>query len=236
MAPTYLPHVLLQMSGRLGTAGGPELWSCGIRLHAPASVVPTRAQLVTALAAMQPLVADWFSGSDTAIASNGFLTTLKLNAINAAGKQPEQDTVELDYGTPPAGARPAVVPFYQSWALTWRTAVRRGRGAAGRIYPPVVSAAMAADGYCTTVAANGMAAAGALLLSNVNQQLSLAAGSQFRAAVMSAGNDGQGGVPVVVPTFNTITGVVVDRVPDVQHRRTRQLVRSESNRVTVSGG
>jgi len=236
MATTYRPHVLLQIFGRLGGSAGVEVWSCGIRLHNASDALPTRAQLVTALDAMQPLIGNWFTSSDSYISQSGFLTGAKLNAILASGKQREQDTVEIEWASAPQGARPVLAPFYQSWALTWRTALRRGRGHSGRIYPPVVSALMEESGYCSLASSNQMAASGALLLSNVNSQLSLAAGAPYRASVMSAGNDGAGGAPVVLPASQIITGVTVDRVPDVQHRRTRQLLRSESNLVSVSGG
>lgn len=230
MALVYPPHLLLQISGRLGGVNGTEIWTCGIRFYGGAAGIPTRAQLVTAVEACLPLVRTWFAGPGSTSASAATLTTLKLNYINAQGKQPEQNTVLADYAAPVPGLVTDQVPFYQSFALTFRTDLRRGRGHSGRIFPPCVSAPIGTDGYVAANSANNMSSLAGALLNNLRRDISSALGAPWRPAVISVGDTDKG----TAAGATYITGVVVDRVPDVQHKRTNQLLRSESTLTPVS--
>jgi hypothetical protein len=85
--------------------------------------------------------------------------------------------------------------------------------------------------YIQATVADGMASAFATCLSDLCTEMAdfLVAGqgvlSYITPAVASAGDGAEGSfkAPLLVP----ITGVVCDRVGDVQHRRTRQVTRLE---------
>jgi hypothetical protein len=229
MVATWNPHLRLTYGGTLGDAPPTEVWSNTVKWHCQ-GFEPGRAQLLAgAQAAAVPLAA-WFSGSAAKIHRSAHLNFVKLNWVQASGKQRDTDTVLFDIS--PAtngGSNTQTPPFYQSFAVTLRTSQKRGRAHAGRVFPPMVvlDNPDAGTPYASTTAVGGMATAYVVMLRAVRTALATAfavpGGGVPDPAVHSAGDSVTGVAPLWLP----ITAAVVDRVPDVQHRRTKQIPRSE---------
>lgn len=236
MGPVYVPHLKLSFGG---TIGQPEVeqWSNTVRFDTGGFDVP-EGNIDAALGAIRPIVETWFRSPDTSISAVARLKWLKLNWILANGRQRSVNTHQVD--TLANGGEGGAVHWYQTLALTMRTDLQRGRGHAGRIFPPVVVAFPEGNSpYIAAVKADKMAASWAATLSALATSL----GSNL------GGGEGTfvGVWPVVAspgesdptsfqgPLMNRITRVVVDRVGDVQHRRTAQIPRLEGAGADVTG-
>lgn len=243
MPNTYIPHLKLNMSGTIGTPAV-EIWSCTVRFGAGV-ITPDEDRLDLSLAAAKVPIITWFNSQSAAISRNAALTMLKLNWIMANGKQRSVNTHELAVSalggiSSNTGEQTAYPHWYQTMALTLRTDIQRGRGHSGRIYPPLTAALPAGTSpYVSEAAATGMATAFAQCLSDVSAAMSATlnaapgSASPCYAIVASAGTTPQN--PTAAPLNVPITGVVVDRVGDVQHRRNRQVPRLEGPRAVVTG-
>lgn len=241
--PQYLRHLKLQFGGALGQ-GDVEIWSNTVHFKCNsddaagvASVSFTPEQLDTALGLLNAPLQAWFNAADSQISSSAYLLWAKLNQIEPNGKQRDVNTHRIDTGRV-AGAAAGTPPWYQTYALTMRTNLSRGRGHSGRIYPPLVGTdPEPLSPYLRPADANRMASSWALALNEIAGQIHTARGAGDVTAVY----------PVVaspIPTrigdtggamLQRITGVVVDRVPDVQTRRTNAVPRAEGNRSAVTG-
>jgi hypothetical protein len=119
-------------------------------------------------------------------------------------------------------------PWYQTYVITFRTAVGRGRAHAGRIYPPLAGPHGLAAGspYIAAADATAMATAAAAFLSScadrLHQVRGLTSVDYAHPVVVSPGSHQKGTQPLAYD----ITGCEVDRVPDVMHSRTRQVPRA----------
>lgn len=241
---TYLQHVKLQFGGTLGNPAVEE-WSNTVRFAyrgaggdpEQESDVVTAGELEDAMVAMEEPLAAWFNGPDSFISYQAFLTYMKLNMINDQGHQFDANTHrrELLY----AGSVGGTCHYYETFALTMRTDVKRGRGNAGRIFPPmVVCPPEGSTPYISAAHADRMARAWAICLNDMSDALgdviSLALeDSQVRpviAAPASSTGPNPGGA-----LLREVRGVVVDRVADVQHRRTNRIPRSESAKFDIVG-
>jgi hypothetical protein len=232
-AITWTPHVQISFGGTIGVSN-PEVWTCGFKwnLVDPLSE-PTPDQLQACLGTLSTDIAAWFGGSGTNqsfIGIDAALTYVKLNMVEATGLQRAGDTIRTDLTTPVNGPQNVGVPWHQTYAVTLRTALHRGRSHSGRFYPPLVAVQPdIGSPYCSLVAANGMASAAATLVTSINNDLGSHAGMLGHIAVMSPGNTAKG----TTPTHQNVTGVVVDRVADVQHRRTDRVARNETSVITI---
>lgn len=228
-AITWNPHVRVAWGGQLGTSG--EIWTNSMKwLYAADNTVPSVGDLDAMMTTVIEHLSAWFISPSSGISAAAHLSWIKANYVLATGLQTEGDTQQRDFPVV-NGVVTAIVPFYQTFALTFRTAKSRGRAHSGRIFPPVVSYTMGADGYCAAGIAEGAATAFATFLSQSNADISAAGPNPGAFAVLSPGNSTKG----TAPTSQLITGVVMDRVPDVQHRRTNRLVRSEGALAPVTG-
>nr|CRY93631.1 hypothetical protein [uncultured prokaryote] len=204
----YPQHVLIQMEGLLsefvsGDAG--ELWSCSVRGLGPGGAYLTDPQgFIDDIAA--PLSA-WFSAQATTMASSAYLGSLKVNNINADGHYADDATTYEHLYSPnvPGNAAP-VAPAFCSLAFEWRTAVARGYGSHGRIFPPNFAIPTLGGSGVSAGNASALADSGVALL----QVLSNPDGSeQFEPCVVSK----KGGVA------RPITRVGVGDLYDYQSRR-----------------
>jgi len=125
MAPVEMLH-RLQFGGKLFDT---EQWSCSISFNAQDSAVAVPAGMVTALE-------DWFGRSQSQISNRATLEFVKYNQINpVTGKYvlPTSNTVVVP--TPPTGQAASFAPQL-SVSVGLTTVLSRGRGHAGRFYPP----------------------------------------------------------------------------------------------------
>jgi hypothetical protein len=243
---TYLPHVKLSFGGVLGTPGLEE-WSNTVRFKigsnadnaGEAGVELDPDQLDTALANVVDPLSAWMRSESAKISAYCGLNWAKLNMIKADGKQRDVNTHRIEI-TGVAGSQTTYIPhWFTTVALTMRTELQRGRGHSGRIFPPMVAVPPAGGSpYIGGTAANGMSTIWAQTLDLLSEAIQTGLPNDQGATPV---------VPVVASPASTligalsgallqrITGVVVDQIADVQHRRTRQIPRLESTRATVAG-
>lgn len=241
--PTYLPHLKLEIGGTLGTPAL-DIWSNTVRFKLEddddpevGSQLPGPDQLAAALFVMGPEIIAWWANTDGAIGAGASITYAKFNAILATGKQRDVATVRIEFPpqTGPLGSN--LPPWYQTVALTMRTEKSRGRAHSGRIYPPTICLGMPqASPYMSAPTAGLMAANFAAALDRWSSKIATI-GSPTTTECY----------PVIASPLTTIgpnpgpallqrvTGVVCDRVPDVQHRRTNRVPRLEGTLAPVAG-
>lgn len=232
---TWLPHLRLQFGGPLGPAI--DEWSCSVRFKKSALIVNTApsveldaASLDAALAAMVAPLKAWFGNPNSHISSGCTMKYAKLAWILSTGLQRDVATHRVDFAAQ-NGAGAGNPHWFITQALTMRTAVSRGRAHSGRIFPPLVTQNVEApSAYISVADSTAVAATWATCLNALS------------AAIQA--NDGAGGdvtpvYPVIASPVATggphpgpallekVTGVVADRVADVQHRRTNKVPRAE---------
>lgn len=242
MSISYVPHLRLAFGGTIGTPAVEE-WSNSIRFSTGGGV-PEEGNLQGALEACGPVLSTWFSSSGAMIANISQLRFAKLTWILANGKQRGVNTPRIDLltsgglGSSSGDATPNP-HWYQTQALTLRTDLNRGRGHSGRIYPPTTGALPAgASPYISAAAATGMSSTFSQCLDALSTALGTNLGGgpgvlfSVGPVVASAGETE--GPKAKDPFLVPITGVVVDRVGDVQHRRNRQVPRLEGPRAPVT--
>lgn len=240
---TWLQHIRLSFGGPLG--GGMEEWSNTVRLKHNAnragnvgSVGVTGSQLDGGLERLEAPLKAWFSRSESGIHNSAQLTWAKLNLILTTGKQSEAATHYREWTAVGGGLLGGAPPWYQTAALTMRTDYKRGRAHSGRIFPPLIAYPIAAGGpYISEAQATAMATSWATALDDICAAIVDASwplpNQDLYPVIASAGTavGPDPGGPVLLP----VTGVVVDRVHDVQHRRTNRVPRLESPRQPVVG-
>lgn len=225
---TWVPHLRLTFGGTIGTTTT-ETWSNTIRFHMM-NTVPSADNLQAAAVALEAPIKTWFTSVGASINGTAKLSWIKLNWVTANGSQRDQQTIIHEFTAVPGGGSVGTqaVPWFQTVALTFRTRLKRGRGHSGRIFPPLVAVSVASDQpYIGAAQANGLASAGRTLLTSVRSTLGTSfagIGGEIPVPSVFSPGDGASKPPLFVP----IIGVVCDRVPDVQHRRTKQVPRAES--------
>ena len=239
MAKTYVPHMKLQYGGALGLAALDE-WSNSLRFLPPPGFAPSDEDLDAACAACVVPLSDWMARADTNISNSAKLDVVKLNWVQANGKQRGQNTILRDVIPSVSGAvgiNPP--PWFQTFAVTFRTRNRRGPGSVGRVYPPLVfhdAPSFEQGPYTTAAKATAMANSFRTLVIDLRTAIAQAwtgGGSNVPVwSVMSPGDTVRG----TQPRATEIISVVVDRVPDVQHRRTNRVPRAEGTTVIIDPG
>lgn len=227
MRPYWVPHVRIAFGGTFGTPNVLESWSNTIRYMESGGLAPTRDQLNAWNNAAWENLVTWFTSPEAMIGGGTRLTWIKTNFILQTGKQRDVNTVlREEPGGPMVGGDSP--PWSQTYVLTHRTGLKRGRAHSGRIFPPAVRAVPAGGTpYISTANADGMATVWAAALRAMAASGNGAVvGSDWYPAVISPG-DLDKPAPASESKFQKITGVVCDRVPDVMHSRTRQVPRNE---------
>lgn len=233
-------HVKLSFGGTLGVPAA-ETWSNTLRFHwggtwtgipiigtEPAE--PTRDKLVDLCNLMVGPIHDWMQNPSAHINQWARATWCKLNWIKSDGTQRDLNTVVTDFA-PVAGANSeAPPPWFVTQVITLRTSATRGRGHAGRIYPPMVWPGLdnmvGSSPYISAANAGAIAQAAAAFIQQCADTLSMANVDNFQrahAVVVSPGSHEKGTSPIAYD----ILSAVVDRVPDVMHSRTKNVPRLE---------
>lgn len=200
-----IPHLYrLVWSGSLFALEG---WSCSMHITSDAGINLASSNFLIPLDA-------WFVRPESLLSSAAKLTTVKFNEINPVTglytgfSAVNPDTVVDD--TPPVGGNgPGMGQL--SLAVTTTTALKRGRGHAGRFYPPTGLLNIGAtDGRITSAQASDNAISAATLIRDINTVV----GAGSRCVVFSkAGQLAQ-----------DITGVKVGRVVDTMRSRRTSLL------------
>jgi hypothetical protein len=228
MAVKCLPHLRVSFGGGIGQPNV-EIWSNTVNFGNPVVEIPNEPEVASLPAVFAPVVQTWFAAADTQIGASAELQWIKAVWILSDGHQRDTNTAIYDYPVAIGGSIAAPCIWEQTYAITLRTANKRGRGHAGRIYPPL-SGAGPANGspYITELKATAMATTAKALLDG----LVLAYHDSIGAPDVSRDLH-----PVVIsnvdalnplPLMTRITSVVVDRVADIQHRRTNRVPRLEA--------
>jgi hypothetical protein len=229
-AISWLPHVRVAWGGQLGTSG--EIWTSSLKwLYADDAFAPAGIVLDNILDVAQTRIGNWFADAANGISSFAHMGWVKANWILASGLQAAGDTHYKEFGPVSGQVASNNPPFYQTYALTLRSGLTRGRAHSGRIFPPMVGFPTAADGYCAAAQATTAATSFATMLSQANADISGLGPNPGVFSILSPGNTTKG----QAPTSQFITGVVMDRVADVQHRRTNHLARQEGTLAPVTG-
>lgn len=234
---TWNPHLRLSFGGTLGVPAIEE-WSNTVRFKM-AQFEPTEATLQDACNRVVTPIRQWLADPGSHISQAAALTWVKLNYIETTGLQRAGNTILTDVVAPNTGSVAGPPPpFYQTYAITLRTRTRRGRAHAGRIFPPLVTHIPQDDG--SPYLSDGAAASMATAFSSMLQQCRARIGQAFVVqdpttvspdpAVFSPGVADKG----TVPLNDVFITAVVDRVPDVQHRRTKQLPRLEGTGANIN--
>lgn len=236
MAPNDLlmnPHLRLSWGGDIGVPAV-EQWANSIRLvDFTDGNFPTPDQLQIACNAAAVPIQTWFTSVAMLISSSVRLAWCKLNILDEYGHQPPY-TIRHDFPAGVFGPSNAPCDWNQTYAITFRTKLARGRAHAGRIFPPVVTAnPEGKTPYISAGDSSNLAAVTGMLLNDITKEVNTAIAanqnpnfpnaSTYVPAVVSPGIRSKGTAEV----RQQILSVVVDRVPDVQHRRTAQVSRNE---------
>ncbi len=223
---TYLPFTRISWGGTLGVGTPVESFSNSIS-HVPDAAtpgVPTELQVQAALDAAVPSIKGWFIRPGSMISPVASLAWIKVNYIQANGKQlyPTTKVTYLSPTTPGVQGTPYITDFAQTYVLTERTAKPRGRAHSGRIFPPMAGKQPLTDGLCLAADCATMATSFGVLLNELNAAVYLGTPLVGHICVMSP-QVGSG----PAPTFQRVTGIVVDRVPDHHRSRLKKLGRKE---------
>lgn len=233
--PKVLPHLRLSWGGNLG-APAVEIWSNALNFSVGPEA-PTADELQAIAAAAVAPVRQWISSPDSKIGNCVSLNWIKAVWVLNSGKQRDTNTAVKDLvsGEIAYGMMTPVPIWEQSYAITLRTALTRGPGHAGRIYPPVSGPPPENNGtpYAAKDVVDAMTVTFTLMVSGltaaINQVVDPLTGSQS--------SNGRKAKLIVVSrqtltnplARNTeVTRVVIDRVADIQHRRTNRLQRNEA--------
>lgn len=238
---TWLPHLRVSFGGELGNPAA-EIWANSIRFKvgpnfsatAPSEEIDSAA-IDVALPLMMEPIKTWIAAQPSKISVHAKCSWAKLAWIKADGKQRDVATHVIEVTAPNNGSSNIIPPFYQTFALTFRTDKRRGRAHSGRIYPPMVAPALQGNGYIGGDDGNGMVGTAATLLNALAGAIQPDGSGQppvypvVASPATATGPDAGGAL------LQRVTGIVCDLVPDVQHRRTNQLKRVESANTAVTG-
>jgi len=209
---SYTPHVLVAFGGSW-IADPAEVWECTVRLSADGGggVTIDPDAYLDYIAVSLPI---WFANSDNQMCASALLKFVKANHIGADGLYVDKTTTHVHDFTPGvAGGVGPIGPQFCSRVFTWETAVARGPGHRGRIYPPNATVAVSGSAFrCSVGSRDDAAHAGAGLLALLKN---------------AAGPNGTKGTPVVASNIggaiHPITGCSADDIFDVQRRRKNRI-------------
>lgn len=231
-----LPHVRLSWGGDLGSPAQ-DIWTNAVNFRVTGEA-PSNAEFLTMLPGVANLLKGLIESNSNAVSPAAALNWVKLVYVLNTGKQRDTNTALYSF---PANAVAVgagqSVPWFQTYAVTLRTALDRGRGHAGRIFPPPSGGLLAGKTpYADAGFANNLAAVYAGTLSAIRasmmgvlnpglQELADAPRKLLLTIVSRATEKSP------VPLLTDVTRIVVDRVADVQHRRTNRVPRNEGTTV-----
>lgn len=181
-----------------------ETWSCSLHFNGPVG------PLVPVGGFEAPLKA-WMTRATSDISTAAKLLEIKFNSIDpVTGRYALPVSNNMVSFPVVAGASTGHGPPQITMAVSTRTELSRGRGHAGRFYPPNPPELLdAATGQVNASVAAGMAASAATLIQALN-----AVDPQFTAVVFSK----------AAQSVEVITGVRVGRIYDTMRSRRTSLV------------
>lgn len=239
----YVPHIKLQFGGNLGNPVL-DMWTNSLRWRVEGADIPTPQQLQNMAAAAVPALQTWMTAEQTSISSSAKLNFAKVNWIRGDGTQRDVNTPQVEISNVQGGVTSFQAHWHDTFAVTLRSDLKRGRGHAGRIYPPLVMSFPAANSpYVPAVVADNLASSTASLLRSLAAAWTgVMAGHTFTPVIAAAGlaeestivDHGVVGGFANAPFLQPITRLVVDRVADVQHRRTNRVPRLEGQTVFLN--
>lgn len=202
----WSPHARVVFGGALNDLGllGSDIWQCTVNV-VPLDMVEGWCDPY--LAAIQAPLKTWFTAVASEMSTNADLRFIKANLIGADGHYSNPTvTHRFDYTSIGVGAKAPTMPGYLSLAMSWSTALTRGPGSKGRIYPPNAPTAAGsgqsvANSTSTNNAMNAAKALLTVLASTTTTQATPVIASGVNAAV------------------TPITGVRCGNLIDVQRRR-----------------
>lgn len=218
-AIVFEPHVLLRWGGTLGD----DTWSCGLRIRLPGSVPGARTAWAQAhLNDLVDVVRDWYMEP---LSYHNALSTLgwvKCNAIAANGRYEDPGVTNLVELQPPVTLAWQRVAPQLAWAVTLRTAKKRGRAHAGRIYVPTAQSLVQANGTVDTARCAELAATAATFVAAVGDVDTFLDGTWV------------GVFSPIDATVERVRSIDVGNVLDTQQRRRRQIRETYSNATNTS--
>lgn len=198
----------LAFSGRLFAV---ESWSCSLHVDAPSGLNLAASNFLAPLQA-------WFGAVGTKNSVQAKLDEVKFNQINPVTARytlpTSNNLLQMDASTGNTSAGPG----QNSLVISFRTALDRGRGHVGRIYPPTGAIAVTSDGRVASADASALAGTTATLLNAINSTVAVGAG---RVVVFSK----------IGQLVEPVTAVRVGRVMDTM--RSRRASQLEDGQTTV---
>lgn len=226
-----LPHIRLSWGGTLGDAAQ-DVWSNALNWEIPGGTAASAAELEAIAAAVAPFVKTFVTGMPFDVSPAVAIRWVKAVWVLNTGKQRDQNTAIFDLPAAGRGIGSAKI-WEQTYALTLRTALKRGRGHAGRIFPPISGPQPTGQSpYAALEFATDAAATYAAGIKAMRQAISdaLEGPRVANLVVVSRGSETNPD-----PLLTTVTGVVMDRVADIQHRRVNRVARAEGALASILG-
>lgn len=202
----WAPHMKVVFGGNLSNLStmGTDTWQCNVNIT-PISLVDAFCDPY--LAAIQGPLKTWFITAANLMSSIADLRYVKCNMIGTDGKYSNPTvTHRFDYTSVGVGGASSSMPITNTLAFSWSTALMRGPGSKGRIFPPIACASVIAgsDVAAATSISGAVTSAKALLTV-------LASSSTTQATPIVASG--------VNAALTPITGVRIGNLIDSQRRR-----------------
>lgn len=231
----YVPHIRMSMIGRLGGAGGPEIFSMNLALAEDGGGSPVwdggglgpNDDVWDDLA--QDCVA-WFARPLTGIHSEAVLQMVKFAFIGADGKY-TRAAVERPVNQPGGQGNLQRPPNQVARAVTLHTAGDLNR-IKGRFYVPLPAFGIQADGRWLAADADAMEGSDQTFINALNNQPGIDV-LDIGVVVASQGRRDQFGALRVQPGNHRVTAVSMGRTPDTIRRRRNALAEGRTS-VAVS--
>lgn len=195
-----------------GTHSTSDEWSCSLHTHRTAIPTEDPAIFKTALTA-------WMNRTGSGLPTSSTLEYIKWNVIDPlSGRYASKDLARTAFVSPAVGGALSAGLPQQTLCITLATAAQRGRGHAGRTFPPSGAGfAFGNDGKLTQAAVLAAATSFAQLLNEIR----------------TAGVSDIVVFSKIAQTITKVTSVRVGRVMDTQRRR-RSSIDEEYQTVTLA--
>lgn len=206
--PFDASHIYLQWGGKLP---GNEQWSCGMRMANTSGVGFSVSGAM--LTAYSNAIKAFHQAAGTGIHANAKLSFVKANLITAAGLyQDEGATNQVVHADISGGMNPAtLMPNQVALAVSLLTGFSRGAAHRGRIYLPLPTQVVDANGQIAAADCTAVNTAFSTMRTALN-----AGSTDWKLAVFSR--------KAGAAAHRLVTASAVGRVLDTQRRRRRSLL------------
>lgn len=225
-----LPHLRLSWGGTLGDAAQ-DIWSNALNWRIGGGSSASAEELEAIAVAVAPFLKTFVTGMPFDVSPAVAIRWVKAVWVLNTGKQRDQNTAIYDLPQIGRGIGSAKI-WEQTYALTLRTALKRGRGHAGRIFPPISGPQPTGQSpYAALEFASDAAATYAAGIKATRDAINGILQGPARPAFLTVVSRGTATNPV--PLLTDVTSVVMDRVADIQHRRVNRVVRAEGATASI---